>query len=71
MIKITKGMARKLYEQGSEIMVLPDRVKPTSKLASWLTKAEGVDFDRLCETIFFYNCSPKNGTELRFYAKQV
>ena len=33
MIKITKGMARKLYEEGKEVMIIPSRVRPTGILA--------------------------------------
>jgi len=38
MMQITKGMARKLYNEGKEIMILPNRIKTDSLLASWLVK---------------------------------
>jgi len=74
MVKVTKGMARKLYNDGKEIMVIPNRVRPTGILASWTTKPNDdpdADFDKLCNAIFYYNCSPETGTSLAYYAKEV
>lgn len=71
MIKITKGMARKLYNEGKEIMVIPNRVRVDSPLAGWLTKANDVDFEKLCNAVFYYNCSPETGMNLVYYAKEV
>lgn len=74
MIKITKGMARKLYNEGKEVMIIPNRVRPTSMLASWTTKPADdpdADFDKLCNAIFYYNCSPETGMNLAYYAKAV
>ena len=55
MVKITKGMARKLYNDGKEVMIIPNRVRPTGILASWTTKPNDdpdADFDKLCNAIF-------------------
>ena len=71
MIKITKGMARKLYNEGKEIMIIPNRVRVDSPLASWLTKTNDVDFEKVCNAIFYYNCSPETGMNLVYYAKEV
>ena len=74
MVKITKGMARKLYNEGKEVMVIPNRVRPTGILASWTTKPNDdpdADFDKLCNAIFYYNCSPETGMKLAYYAKEV
>ena len=73
MIEITKGMAQKLYNEGKEIMIIPDRIRKNSPLASWLVKPadESVDFDKLCNIIHYYNCTPKTGMKLVFYAKEV
>lgn len=74
MVKITKGMARKLYNDGKEIMIIPNRVRPTGILASWTTKPNDdpdADFDKLCNAIFYYNCSPETGMKLAYYAKEV
>lgn len=73
MIKITKGMARKLYNEGKEIMVIPSKIRPTSILAAWYHKSAEADdtFEKLCNTIFYYNCSPETGMNLVYYAKEV
>ena len=74
MIKITKGMAKKLYNEGKEVMIIPSRIRPNSMLASWTTKPAddpNADFDKLCNAIFYYNCSPETGTNLAYYAKEV
>lgn len=74
MVKITKGMARKLYNEGKEVMIIPNRVRPTGILASWTTKPNNdpdADFDKLCNAIFYYNCSPETGMKLAYYAKEV
>lgn len=75
MTKITKGLARTMYNKGEEVMIIPDRVKPNSILAFWSVKPEGEleadAFDKLCNAIFYYNCSPETGMKLVFYAKEV
>ena len=74
MVKITKGMARKLYNEGKEVMIIPNRARPTGILASWTTKPNDdpdADFDKLCNAIFYYNCSPETGMKLAYYAKEV
>ena len=78
MEKITKGLARKMYNNGEEVMIVPNRVRPDSILAAWYTKPddgcyETTDsaFDRLCTAIFYYNCNPETGMGLAFYAKEV
>ena len=74
MIKITKGMARKLYNEGKEVMIIPDHIRPDSPLAFWTTRPNNddlVDFERICEAVFYYNCSPDTGMKLAYYAKEV
>ncbi len=74
MVKITKALARKMYDNGEEIMIIPSRVRPTGLLASWITKPtddNNADFDKLCNAIFYYNCSPETGMTLHYYAKEV
>ena len=73
MMKITKGMARKLYNEGAEIMILPNRVHTNSSLAGWIVKPENDDvgFEKVCDAIFYYNCSPETGMKLAFYAKEI
>lgn len=74
MIKITKALARKMYNNGEEVMIIPNKVRPTGILASWTTKPvddPDADFDKLCNAIFYYNCSPETGMNLAYYAKEV
>lgn len=74
MIKITKALAKKMYDNGEEVMIIPSRVRPNGILASWTSKPANdptADFDKLCNAIFYYNCSPKTGMTLTYYAKEV
>lgn len=73
MMKITKGLARKLYNEGAEIMIIPNKVRPNSMLTAWYHKsAEANDtFENLCNIIFYYNCSPETGMTLAFYSKDI
>lgn len=73
MTKITKGMARKLYNEGKEVMIIPDRIRVDSPLAGWIMKPEGEDgdFEKVCNVVFYYNCSPETGMKLAYYAKEV
>lgn len=74
MVKITKALARKMYNNGEEIMIIPNKARPNGMLAHWTTKPADdphADFDRLCTAIFYYNCSPETGMNLAYYAKEV
>ena len=74
MVKITKALERKMYNEGSAVMIIPSRIRPTGMLASWTTKPADdpdADFDKLCNAIFYYNCSPETGMTLHYYVKEV
>lgn len=73
MVKITKALARKMYNEGEEVMIIPNKVRPNGILASWTRKPdnEDGDFEKLCNAIFYYNCSPETGMNLAYYAKEV
>ena len=74
MVKIYKNLARKMWNNGEEVMIIPNRVRPDSILANWTTKPQDdpdADFDKLCNAIHYYNCSPETGTSLAFYAKAL
>ena len=74
MVKITKALARKMYNNGEEIMIIPNKVRPDGMLAHWTTKPAddpNADFDKLCNVIFYYNCSPETGMKLAYYAKDI
>lgn len=74
MVKITKALAKKMYDNGEEILILPNKMKVTSTMAVWVTKpqeAEADAFEKLCNVFFYYNCSPETGMNLAYYAKEV
>lgn len=73
MVKITKTLARKMYNNGEEIMIVPNKIHPNSMLASWIQKPEqeAGDFEKLCNAIHYYNCSPETGMSLVYYAKEA
>ena len=74
MVKITKALAKKMYDNGEEIMIIPSRIRPNGMLASWTSKPAddpSADFDKLCNAVFYYNCSPETGMSLTYYAKEV
>ena len=54
-------------------MILPDRVRTNSPLAGWITKPQddSVEFDKVCDAVFYYNCSPETGMKLAYYAKEI
>ena len=74
MIKITKSYARTLYNAGESVMIIPNKMRTDSFMASWQSKPADdpdADFDKLCNAIFYYNCSPETGMSLAYYAKEV
>lgn len=73
MVRITKELCRKMYNAGEEVMIIPDRVKPNSLLAGWVSKPadNSVSFEQACNAIHYYNCSPETGMTLVYYAKAV
>lgn len=74
MVKITKTHARTLYNAGKEIMIIPNKMRTDSFMASWTTKPTDdptADFDKLCNAISYYNCSPETGMGLAYYTKEL
>lgn len=74
MMQITRGLAKRMYDNGEEVMIVPNKVRTNSPLTCWTTKPmddPNADFDKLCNAIFYYNCTPETGMKLAFYAKEV
>lgn len=74
MVKVTKALAKKMYDEGSEVMVIPSKIRPNSILANWTSKPQNdstADFEKLCNAVFYYNCSPETGMTLAYYVKEV
>ena len=64
-----------MWENGEEVMVIPNRINPTSPLAAWISRPEGEleagAFEKVCNAVHYYNCSPETGMELVFFAKEL
>lgn len=74
MTKISKSYARTLYNAGEPIMIIPNKMRTDSFMASWQTKPADdptADFDKLCNAISYYNCSHETGMGLAYYAKNI
>lgn len=74
MVKITKVLAKKMYNEGHAIMIIPCKIRTDSILASWVSKPDNdseATFEKLCDAIFYYNCSPETGMTLNYYVKEV
>lgn len=72
MIEVTKALAKKLYDEGQAILVIPCKINPKSQLATWTTKPAGDEtatFEKLCDIVFYYNCTPETGMKLKYYVK--
>ena len=71
MVKITKGMARRLYNDGKEVMIIPNRIRTNGTLAAWITKPadNSTTFEQACNAIHYYNCSPETGMTLVYYGR--
>lgn len=74
MKKIRKNTARKLYNMGKSILILPCKCHPG---AMWLHGFEirktdpKNDFDRLINEFEYYNCNAETGTYTAYYAEEV
>lgn len=74
MVKVTKALAKKMYDEGHALMVVPCKVRPGSMLSSWISKPDNdpeATFEKLCNAVFYYNCSPETGMTLTYYVKEV
>lgn len=55
-------------------MIIPNKMRTDSFMASWTTKPANdpdADFDKLCNAISYYNCSPETGLSLAYYVKAL
>ena len=74
MKKIRKNTARKLYNMGKSIIILPCKCRPGSM---WLhgfeikKTAPQNDFDRLINEFEYYNCNAETGRYTAYYAEEV
>lgn len=71
MKKIRKNTARKIYNDGGVVIILPCKCHPG---AAWLMGFEiqidssnGRDFDSVIYEFEYYNCNPEHGKYTAFY----
>ena len=75
MVKIRKNTARKLFNEGHELTIIPCNCSPNG---AWLTGfricktyLENSDFDRLINEFEYYNCNSELGRYTHFYIEEV
>ena len=66
--RIDKRIARKLYNQGEPVLIIPHKCSP---LAAWLTgmtiENTGRTFEALVNEFIYYNCCNELGKYPAFY----
>lgn len=74
MIKIRKNTARKLFNSGKELLIMPCKCAPG---AAWLmgftickNNFEYCDFDSLINEFEYYNCNSECGKYTAYYIKE-
>ena len=74
MLKIDKRKARKLYNRGEDVYLLPCKVRPGGM---WIEpflintrNSEGRNFESLVNEFEFYNCSSETGRSASFYMEE-
>lgn len=70
MRKINKAQARKMFNNGSTITMLPHKANPNSswfKGAAFVKNNHSGDFDKLVNEIEHYNCNYQLGYYLAYY----
>ena len=77
-IRVQKKTARKLYNQGLEILIVPNKVDPLNRwgIGYYANKDDGDgferDFDKVVSYFEYYNCQYNElGKYAAFYAKEV
>ena len=69
MKKISRRVARKDYENGDTIYLLPSRIRLDNM---WIQPysinvSSGADFDRMVNNYKYYNCNSEAGLDVAFY----
>ena len=68
--RISKATARELHHAGKEFLVVPRKLNPANRffaMGSVIDKAMFPDFDKICNTMQYYNCNYETGYYLAFY----
>jgi len=76
MEKINKRQARKAFNEGKEIILVPCKVNPTNDIwgISYTTQKDnqdvkGVSFDKIVDLFEMYNCNNELGNYTAYYIK--
>lgn len=65
-VKITKPTARRLYNEGSKILLTPCHLRPIP-CGVYVSNASGRDFDKLINEFEYYNCNNETGRYAAYY----
>ena len=75
MVKIRKNTARKLFNEGHELIIIPCNCSPNGFWVKGFrickTKLENSDFDRLINEFEYYNCNSELGRYTHYYIEGV
>lgn len=71
MTRIDKRQARKIYNDGGAVTVIPNLANPYHPMwqVSYEQKECGLDFDTLCDYVQYYNAAEGCGKRLAYYIK--
>ena len=75
--RLDKRAARKAFNSGAEIMVIPCKCNPENAFINfgvWVSKNEmsdDYDFDQFVNAFEFYNCNPETGRYASYYARKA
>ena len=71
MVKIRKNTARKLFNEGHELIIIPCNCSPNGFWVKGFrickTNLENSDFDRLINEFEYYNCNSELGRYTHYY----
>lgn len=74
MKKVNKSVARRAYNAGKKVAICPCYVSPFSMWFGGFYTNDGadssIDFDKLCNTISYYNCNEELGRTLAYYIEE-
>lgn len=66
MIKIRKNVARKLFNEGTEIYLCPCNMRVDTAIKVKKTDSRN-DFDKLVNEFAYYNCNSERGRYTSYY----
>lgn len=65
-VKITKPVARHLYNKGIKILLAPCNLRPIP-CGIYVSNASNRDFDKLINEFEYYNCNNETGRYTAYY----